>query len=135
MDTNRRQDWIQEILNLSGSFGDDASYVAEKLFDEIEVDGSVALLDHLRLCGGMPEQYRYDSSEEKLYAKYTDAVLSATFDYLGLNSFVLTERADAADVQARALDYDLVADAKAFRLSRTAIKTIDGMQHRGLLDE
>lgn len=33
---------------------------------------------------------------------------------------MIAERADAADVQARAKGYSLVADAKAFRLSRTA---------------
>ena len=39
---------------------------------------------------------------------------------LGLKSLVLKERADAADVEAFAKDYSFVADAKAFRLSRTA---------------
>jgi type II restriction enzyme len=37
-----------------------------------------------------------------------------------MTSVVLTERADAADVEAVGLNYSLVADAKAFRLSRTA---------------
>ncbi len=39
---------------------------------------------------------------------------------MGLQSLVLKERADAADVEAFAKDYSFVADAKAFRLSRTA---------------
>jgi type II restriction enzyme len=42
------------------------------------------------------------------------------FTSLGLKSLVLKERADAADVEAFAKDYSFVADAKAFRLSRTA---------------
>lgn len=39
---------------------------------------------------------------------------------MGIKSLVLTERADAADVECVAKDYSFVADAKAFRLSRTA---------------
>ena len=62
----------------------------------------------------------YDSSEEKLYSKYTDALLCESFKAMGLKSIVLTERADAADVEAFAKKYSFVADAKAFRLSRTA---------------
>ena len=38
----------------------------------------------------------------------------------GLASIVLSERADAADVEAVGPGYSFVADAKAFRLSRTA---------------
>jgi hypothetical protein len=43
-----------------------------------------------------------------------------SFKALGLQSFVLKERADAADVEIFAKNYSFVADAKAFRLSRTA---------------
>ncbi len=47
-------------------------------------------------------------------------MLSLAYTSLGLKSLVLKERADAADVEAFAKDYSFVADAKAFRLSRTA---------------
>jgi type II restriction enzyme len=87
---------------------------------EIEQDGLGALLGHLHLCGAIPEHYGHDTSEEKLYSKYTDALLAAAFRYIGLTSLVLSERADAADVEAVGPDYALVADAKVFRLSRTA---------------
>jgi type II restriction enzyme len=90
------------------------------LIAEIQREGPAALLDHLHLCGAIPEEYGHDTSEEKLYSKYTDALLSATFRQIGLTSIVLTERADAADVEAVGPNYALVADAKAFRLSRTA---------------
>ena len=39
---------------------------------------------------------------------------------MGLRSSLINARADAADVQARGSAFSLVADAKAFRLSRTA---------------
>jgi type II restriction enzyme len=47
-------------------------------------------------------------------------LLSLAYQYLGLNSLVLKERTDAADVEVFAGNYSFVADAKAFRLSRTA---------------
>lgn len=108
------------MAKLSGSFGDDSTKLIAKLRAEIAKDGKEALLDHLRLCGAMPEQYGHDSSEEKLYSKYTDAVICEALTAIGLRSVIITARADAADVQARGSGYSLVADAKAFRLSRTA---------------
>ena len=116
----RRRKWIAEIANISGKFGDDISKLIRNLTAELKQDGVSALLDHLRLCGSIPEHYRHGSSEEKLYSKYTDAVLSAAYEHIGLTSIVLTERADSADVEAVAENYSLVADAKVFRLSRTA---------------
>ena len=55
-----------------------------------------------------------------LYSKYTDALISAAYSHMGLVSAVLAERADSADVEAVADSYSFVADAKVFRLSRTA---------------
>lgn len=116
----RRAYWVTELEKLSGSFGDDSAKMIAELQGEISKNGVDALADHLRVCGAMPERYGHDSSAEKLYSKYTDAVISETLTAIGLNSAVITERADAADVQARASTFSLVADAKAFRLSRTA---------------
>lgn len=87
---------------------------------DIHGNGTEALLDHLRLCRAVPEHYRHDSSEEKLYSKYTDALISEALTVIGLRSTIIHARADAADVQAYSTGYSLVADAKAFRLSRTA---------------
>lgn len=120
-DTRKRRNyWVAELAKLSGSFGEDSTKMIAELRAEIGKDGTNALLDHLRLCGAMPEHYGRDSSEEKLYSKYTDAVISEALTAIGLSSTVITGRADVADVQARADGYSLVADAKAFRLSRTA---------------
>jgi type II restriction enzyme len=68
----------------------------------------------------MPECYNHDSSQEKLYSKYTDCLLAEAFKQIGLKSIVLKERADVADVEVFAPSYSFVADAKSFRLSRTA---------------
>ena len=115
-----RQYWIEEIRKLSGNFGDDSDKLEKELETESKKNGISSLIDHLRLCGNIPESYGHDTSEEKLYSKYTDCLLSLAYSSLGLKSLVLKERADAADVEAFAKDYSFVADAKAFRLSRTA---------------
>ena len=117
---SRREYWIEEIRNLSGNFGNDTEKLEKELEEEISKNGVSALIDHLRLCGNIPESYGHDTSEEKLYSKYTDCLLSLAYAELGLKSIVLKERADAADVEVLAKDYSFVADAKAFRLSRTA---------------
>jgi type II restriction enzyme len=117
---NRRAYWVAEICKLSGNFGDDSDRLEKELEQEIKKYGITALIDHLRLCGNIPESYGHDTSEEKLYSKYTDSLLCFAYKSLGLKSLVLKERADAADVEAFAKDYSFVADAKAFRLSRTA---------------
>jgi len=116
----RRNHWLDTIIISNGNFTEDTSAIATALQKEIASEGSLALVDHLRMAAAIPERYRHDSSEEKLYSKYTDILLSATLNHIGLNSLVLSERADAADVEAGNQNYALAADAKAFRLSRTA---------------
>jgi len=117
---DRRRYWVEEIVKISGAFGPDVERASKELADEEAVEGAPAIIDHLRLCGAIPEPYPHDSSEEKLYSKYTDAVVAHALGRLGLQAVVLTERADAADVEAACEEFSLVADAKAFRLSRTA---------------
>ncbi|MEE4358118.1 MAG: HindIII family type II restriction endonuclease [Desulfococcaceae bacterium] len=128
--------WIDEISRLSGNFGVDAEKIEEKISREIKDNGISSLLGHLRLCGAIPESYGHDTSEEKLYSKYTDVVIHESYLSMGFNSFVLKERADAADVECVTDKYSFVADAKAFRLSRTAknqkdfkVQAMDNWKH------
>lgn len=131
-----RARWVNRLAGLSGEFGADADRMMQELRDEIRTHPTL-LLGHLRLCGAIPERYGHDSSEEKLYSKYTDAVISEALQAIGLTSLVLDTRADSADVQAHAPSgYSLVADAKAFRLSRTAknqkdfkVQAMDGWRY------
>ncbi|MFT4278188.1 MAG: HindIII family type II restriction endonuclease [Rhodopseudomonas sp.] len=116
----RRRYWIGEIAKISGRFADDADRLETEIANEIKRDGVAALLDHFRTCGILPEQYDHNSSKEKLYSKYTDIVLAQAFEHIGLDSRVIKERSDAADVDVVAPTFSFVADAKAFRLSRTA---------------
>ncbi len=94
-----RQYWIDEIIRLSGDFGVDIEKVERELAQEIKEQGIDSLLGHLRLCGAIPEKYGHDTSEEKLYSKYTDVVISQAFFWMGFSCLVLKERADAADVE------------------------------------
>jgi hypothetical protein len=116
----RREHWVSRIAELSGSSEHDPTdKMITELQDEILKEGTQALLEHLRICGAVPERYAHDSSEEKLYSKYTDAIISEALTAIGLKSKVITARAGSADVEASD-GYSLVADAKAFRLSRSA---------------
>ncbi len=131
-----RKDWIDNLSRLSGNFGVDTERIEQELWQEIQDYGIVSLLGHLRLCGAIPECYGPDTSEEKLYSKYTDAVIHEAYTAMGFTSVVLTERADVADVECVTDDYSFVADAKAFRLSRTAknqkdfkVEAMDNWKH------
>lgn len=119
--TKRRAYWVEEISKLSGKFGDDSERLERELSGEMARHGAISILDHLALCGTIPEKYHHDSSEEKLYSKYTDILLKLAFERLGLKARVVKERADSADVEVILnKSAAMVADAKAFRLSRTA---------------
>ena len=71
-------------------------------------------------CGILPEMFEHDSSEEKLWAKFSDIVLSLALNYLEIDSKVLRARGNSADVFGQTKYYTIIADAKTFRLSRTA---------------
>lgn len=132
----KRKYWIEEISRLSGNFGVDAERVEQEVSHEIETEGIESLLGHLRLCGAIPERYGHDTSEEKLYSKYTDVLIHEAYTAVGFTSIVLKERADVADVECVCPRYSFVADAKAFRLSRTAknqkdfkVQAMDNWKH------
>lgn len=81
---------------------------------------------HLGHIGIIPEIYGHDSSEEKLYAKYCDLLIYFFFKLYGMETELVTERSNAPDVIGKlGTDYKIVADAKAFRLSRTALNPKD----------
>lgn len=104
-------------------------YASNELgFDEVSVrlqrcvDADTDFLATLAQIGTIPEAIPHDSTEEKIFSKASDAVLSRAFREIGLKSTVLRARGNSADVMAESpiFGYTLVADAKAFRLSRTA---------------
>lgn len=78
------------------------------------------LRENIIECGVLPEMFGHDSSEEKLWAKYSDIILALSLSYLGIPSEVLRARGNSADVFGKTKAYSIVGDAKTFRLSRTA---------------
>jgi len=135
-DIKHRSYWVNEISRLSGNFGVDSARVEQEMSQEIRKKGIDPLICHLRLCGAIPERYGHDSTEEKLYSKYTDVVIHEAYTAMGLTSLVLKMRADVADVECVCDEYSFVADAKAMRLSRTAknqkdfkVQAMDNWKH------
>src|SRR5487761_1398750 len=105
-----RRGWVENIGRSQGEFCDEVLRLEREIEEEVKASGTNTLLNHLRLCGAIPEGYGHDSTEEKFYSKYTDILLSLAFRHMGMTSDVLTERADAADVQCHATGYNFVAD-------------------------
>ena len=110
-----RTDIIEFIFSISKD-----STGFESLESRLSNIGKPELLPMILECGVMPEVFGHDSSEEKLWAKYSDILLAKTLEFLGLKSQVLRVRGDSADVFAESGTYKIVGDAKTFRLSRTA---------------
>jgi len=90
------------------------------LFEKLDAVSDEELIRHIECGGVIPESFSHDSSQEKLFAKYCDYLLARGLTSIGIPSTVIEERADAADVLGKHANYDIVGDAKAFRLSRTA---------------
>ena len=110
-----RNRFIQLIFKISKE--EDAFDILEKEALKLtKKEISQSIID----CGILPEIFTHDSSEEKLWAKFTDILLAASLTFLNIPSEVLRTRGDSADVFGKAKNYSIVADAKTFRLSRTA---------------
>ncbi len=107
---------ITKLVKEDLTFDDYAKRLVKELSDLTLEEIKSSLLE----CGVIPESFGHDSSEEKLYSKYTDILLSVAFNYLGIDSEIVKLRSDSADVEGKTNEYSIVADAKAFRLSRTA---------------
>ncbi len=112
---------LRELIRTESAKGD-FTKAGDTIQDVVFSLKKATLIPIITEIGAIPEEIGHDSSEEKLYAKVADIVLSKCFQELGLHSTVNKERANCADVVAKSQihSYSLVGDAKAFRLSRTA---------------
>lgn len=95
----------------------DAFEQIEKYLSEIS---QKKLGENIIECGILPEMFAHDSSEEKIWAKFSDIILSHSLNFLGIETVVLGARGNSADVFGKTKNYSIVGDAKTFRLSRTA---------------
>lgn len=109
---------IRDIVEKSSSFSVMESRIQEKMSSQ------EATIRYVLSIQVIPEDYLPDSSEEKRWAKASDVILSNAFAKMGMSSEVIRVRGDSADIRATYTSsgqrYTLVADAKCFRLSRTA---------------
>lgn len=108
--------FISELTKQDLGFDD----YSQKIIEVVSKFNLEQIKESLLECGVIPESFNHDSTEEKLYSKYTDVLLAKALEYLGIKSSVVKCRADSADVEGITVEYSIVADAKAFRLSRTA---------------
>lgn len=115
---------FQELLSYlfqqaqTETFNDAAANIQERI-SSLENSVFLRILEEI---GVIPEKIPHDSTEEKLFAKTADIVLCECFHRLGLQASVLQERVNSADVSGSSpiYGYSFTADAKTFRLSRTA---------------
>jgi hypothetical protein len=98
------------------------SDVVQKIVYNMNAD---QLQDYLSKCGVIPERFSHDSSNEKIYAELCEIIVASFFKQLGETASVLEKRSGSADVLASQNQEHVVLDAKAFRLSRTALNPKD----------
>lgn len=110
-----RKQTIKLIFEISKK--ENAFDILEKKFSNISKE---KLSSNIVECGILPEVFNHDSSEEKLWAKYSDILLAKSLGFLGISAEVLRTRGNSADVFGKTDDYTIIGDAKTFRLSRTA---------------
>jgi hypothetical protein len=124
-----QHDGLVELIARSAADSSLSFDAKSKLIGEFVADLSDrGLIELLAASGFIPESYHHDSSEEKVYAKAMDHLVAEALRRVGFDAAVGTERANAADVEAERLtdkSESLVLDAKAFRVSRTALNPKD----------
>jgi len=110
-----RQETIEYIMGISkvGNAFDQVEHRYLNLTRE-------QVIHEIKHVGILPERFDHDGSEEKLWSKFSDVILANALNHLGLTSHVIRTRGNSADVFSFTSDYTMVADAKCFRLSRTA---------------
>ena len=88
---------LERIKTLSSR---DDSFIesSNKINEFIKDINKSELIILLKEVGAIPESIEHDSTEEKLFSKASDSILSRAFIEIGLKSKVLTERADSADI-------------------------------------
>lgn len=114
------QSFLSKILEFSNN--GDFKEQTTQIINYVESIDDNAIKEIVKEIGTIPECIKASSSEEKLFSKASDIILARCFRMLGLKSKAVNERADSADVIAESIHhkYSLVADAKCFRMSRTA---------------
>lgn len=111
--------FVEKIINLTATTK--FAEAADQIKHYINSLDRTAIIDIVKEIGTIPECIDASSSAEKLFSKASDCILARCFSELGMPSIAVNERGNSADIIAKSIHgYTLVADAKTFRLSRTA---------------
>lgn len=114
---------LELLANLEEEYGfQSKSDILRKIVHEMSES---QVTNYLFKCGVIPEMFAHDSSNEKIYAELCEILVSAFFRKRGEDARVLDQRGGSADVLSSVGDKKVVLDAKAFRLSRTALNPKD----------
>lgn len=113
---------VERIFELAD---EDFQEAGAEIQQEISDCSKEELIDHVKHAGAIPERFGHDSTEEKIFSKYTDIVFAESLSRLGFTASIIDAGGDAADLQAEYSDYDLVGDAKAHRLSLSTLNQKD----------
>lgn len=113
---------VERIFELAD---EDFQAAGAEIQQEISDCSEEELVDHVKHAGAIPEQFGHDSTEEKIFSKYTDIVFAEALSRLGFTASIIDAGGDAADLQAEYSDYELVGDAKAHRLSLSTLNQKD----------
>lgn len=106
---------IQHIFDIA-----DKPNAFDVLETEVNKYSKEDLLNTIIQVGILPECFGQYTSEEKIWSKYSDILLAQCLNQVGIEAKVLGTRGNSADVIGQSDSYSIVADAKTFRLSRTA---------------
>ena len=109
-----------ETINKLSSFKK-FTEATEQVKNYVDNLNTQSLIEIVKEIGTIPECIEASSSAEKLFSKASDCILACCFSKLGIPAIAVNERGNSADIIAKSMHgYTLVADAKTFRLSRTA---------------
>ena len=112
-------DFIETIIKLSSA--KKFAEATEQVKTYVETLNTQSLIEIVKEIGTIPECIEASSSAEKLFSKASECILACCFSKLGIPAVAVNERGNSADIIAQSMHgYTLVADAKTFRLSRTA---------------
>ena len=112
-------DFIETIIKLSSA--KKFAEATEQVKTYVETLNTQSLIEIVKEIGTIPECIEASSSAEKLFSKASDCILACCFSKLGIPDVAVNELGNSADIIAQSMHgYTLVADAKTFRLSRTA---------------
>lgn len=115
------QKFLKIIFDLSQNNKINFGNATQIIKEYISNINRTTLIEIVKDIGMIPENIEASSSEEKLFSKASDCVLARCFTEFGMPSIAVNERGNSADIVAESIHgYTLVADAKTFRLSRTA---------------